>query len=484
MEKRGLSNVIVTLIIIVISLIAVGLVWVVVQNLIEGETDEISLGFVTVDLEIKDVKVKANETEVKVKRKIGEGELSGLKFIVSDGINTVIIDKENINLSQLEEKTFILTSVELGNIGFIKEISVAPIFKLGSGEEKIGNVADTYNIIKPGSAGGSNEPEIVLKGNRILALDINAAEGSDFGTAFNTALSVGIELDTVALAWDDLDDLNNGGPGLNFLAIANAFYPPSNTSLSISIATVDTGVNRMPDDIAHLPFNDTQVISEFKEIIDYVMSQVPDVEIHSISIGNEIDIGHSTSDPFWEEYSDFYRQSVEYGNTNYSNVKFGTKATFQSLVGSHKQVLQNLNQYSDVIMITYYPQDDNGLYSDPLTARNDFDELVGVSNKSILILEAGFPSSSVVGSSDEKQMQFIKEIFLAWDKHATQIELISFLRIHDFSVSLTDSIAAYYGLSGNEEFKEYLRTLGLRTVNGEDKLAFEVLRNETGKRGW
>ena len=142
MNKRGLSNVIVTLIIIVISLIAVGLVWVVVQNLIEGETDEISLGFVNVDLEIKEVKVQGNNTEVKVKRKVGEGEISGLKFIVIDGVNTKVIDKKNVNLSQLEEKTFILTSAELGNIVVIKEISVAPVFKLGSGEEKIGNVVD------------------------------------------------------------------------------------------------------------------------------------------------------------------------------------------------------------------------------------------------------------------------------------------------------------------------------------------------------
>ena len=145
-NKRGLSNVIVTLIIIVISLIAVGLVWVVVQNLIEGETEEISFGFVTVDLEITDINVKVNDTEVKVKRKIGEGEISGLKFIVSDGINTVVIDKKNVNLSQLEERTFILTSEELGNIGFIKEISVAPVFKLESGKEKIGNVVDSLEF--------------------------------------------------------------------------------------------------------------------------------------------------------------------------------------------------------------------------------------------------------------------------------------------------------------------------------------------------
>ena len=145
-NKRGLSNVIVTLIIIVISLIAVGLVWVVVQNLIGDETEEISLGFVTVDLEITEVKVQANDTEVKVKRKTGKGEISGLKFIVSDGVNTKVIDKKNVNLSQLEEKTFILTSVELGNIGFIKEISVAPVFKLGSGEEKIGNVVDSLSF--------------------------------------------------------------------------------------------------------------------------------------------------------------------------------------------------------------------------------------------------------------------------------------------------------------------------------------------------
>jgi len=38
-NKRGLSTIVVTLIIILISLVAVGIVWVVVNNLIKGEQE-------------------------------------------------------------------------------------------------------------------------------------------------------------------------------------------------------------------------------------------------------------------------------------------------------------------------------------------------------------------------------------------------------------------------------------------------------------
>lgn len=142
-NKRGISGVILTIIMIVLTLAAVAVIWGIINNILQTQKEQISLGLITVDLKIKSVKVESDgSVKVRVGRNIGEGEISGLKFIVSDGSNTETIDKENVDLDQLEEKTFTLTSGELGGVGFIKEISIAPVFKLESGKEKIGNVVD------------------------------------------------------------------------------------------------------------------------------------------------------------------------------------------------------------------------------------------------------------------------------------------------------------------------------------------------------
>ena len=66
MEKRGLSNIIATLLIIVLSLVAVSVVWGVVRNIISEGTEQIELGKFTLDLEIKSVKVQGDDVTVDV----------------------------------------------------------------------------------------------------------------------------------------------------------------------------------------------------------------------------------------------------------------------------------------------------------------------------------------------------------------------------------------------------------------------------------
>ena len=51
-SKRGLSAVVIALIIILLSLVAVGAVWVVVKNIISGGVKEMDLGKFTIDLDI------------------------------------------------------------------------------------------------------------------------------------------------------------------------------------------------------------------------------------------------------------------------------------------------------------------------------------------------------------------------------------------------------------------------------------------------
>ena len=68
--------------------------------------------------------------------------MSGLKIIISDGTNTEVIERKNINLDELGSNTFTFTSGELGEVSSVKEVSIAPILKSESGKEFVGNVAD------------------------------------------------------------------------------------------------------------------------------------------------------------------------------------------------------------------------------------------------------------------------------------------------------------------------------------------------------
>lgn len=136
-DKRGLSEVITTLLIIGLSLAAIVIIWVVIQNIISTGSDQVSLGKFTMDLQIEKVLINPGTLEVTVKRNPGKGELNGLKFIISDGTSTEVLEEKNIQLEELETKTFILAYD-----GIVKEVSIAPIIIQSSGAETIGDVKD------------------------------------------------------------------------------------------------------------------------------------------------------------------------------------------------------------------------------------------------------------------------------------------------------------------------------------------------------
>ena len=152
MSKRGLSTIVATLLILLLVMVAVGIIWIVVRNVIQSGTEQISLGKYTLDLQIEQVqKVDDSNINVKLKRNAGDGEFVGISFIIDDGDSTEVI-KQNISLKELEVKTFqlILSGINASNI---KKISIYPIFKLESGKEIVGPMKDEYTVSSSTSSG-------------------------------------------------------------------------------------------------------------------------------------------------------------------------------------------------------------------------------------------------------------------------------------------------------------------------------------------
>jgi flagellin-like protein len=143
-NKKALSEIVATLITILLVIVAMGIVWVVVRDVIQKNSEQISLGKLTLDLQIERVQSNETSTAVKVKRNVGEGNITGIKFIFDDGKNTEIIEREG-SLNELQEITYHFTLKNV-NGSNLKKVSIAPVFQLESGQEVTGDVKDKLKI--------------------------------------------------------------------------------------------------------------------------------------------------------------------------------------------------------------------------------------------------------------------------------------------------------------------------------------------------
>jgi hypothetical protein len=148
MKKRGISAVISTVIIILISITAIVIVWVVISNILSEGTEDVELGQFTLNLKVKQVKVENNGVHVTVKRNPGEGNLKEIKFFLSDGETTQEF-KQEADIEELGEQTFILDYDDI-----LTDISIAP--ETSSGQH---GVIDEFNV--PGSETVKTIPDLV-----------------------------------------------------------------------------------------------------------------------------------------------------------------------------------------------------------------------------------------------------------------------------------------------------------------------------------
>ena len=142
------------------ALVAIGTLWAVVGSLISEGTGDIGLEQFTLDLSIKNAYIDTADLDnikVRVRRNVGSGEITGIRFIFFNGVDSIAVSKET-SLTELGEQTFSFTPIELEDINEGDSVSIAPLFESGSGKEKTGAVTDTEQI-RSGAPGGSGIPE-------------------------------------------------------------------------------------------------------------------------------------------------------------------------------------------------------------------------------------------------------------------------------------------------------------------------------------
>ena len=326
---------------------------------------------------------------------------------------------------------------------------------------------------------------IIPRGNRILAVDVNTAENNDYNAAFSMAKAVGLQDIGLSQDWSDVE-ISPGKFDGKWFAIANAYYPKTNTAVTLTLRPIHNWRKMVPADLMNLKLSDTRTIERFKKLIDFVFIQMPAAKLDSLVIGSEIDVNLGTNAALWKDFTVFYKAVGSYARKKRPGLKIATESTSKGFTGRAKTYLKELNKASDLIGVSHYPLGDGFMVQDPKVVGTVFDAIAAAyPKKKICFYQWGYPSSPLLNSSEKKQAQFIRETFKAWDRHAAQVLLVDFTWLHDLPQSALDQNAKYYGLS-DTRFLAFLQTLGMRTYegSGRDKEAFRALKSEALARGW
>ena len=340
---------------------------------------------------------------------------------------------------------------------------------------------------KSGSRVAETDNRIPIdKGTRILGIKANLGEDGNFDNTFKESLGAGNETQVLPLDWNELEVAPNMfEPKKNFLAIANLYYPARQIPLHLSIRPIHTNQQVFPTDLMERPLDDPEAIFRFTQLLDWISTQIPNVNLISLTIGSEVDVFMWGQVDRWKAWTNFYAAVVPYARKKFPETLIACETTFAAFVGPDLERVRALHEHSDVIGVSYYPMKDKlSSVNPPNTVHADFETVVdAIPQKPIIYYQIGYPSSPVLGSSPEQQAAFITEAFDAWDTYAERILMLNFQWMHEAPAFGIDQYAEYYDYN-TPQFRAFLGSLGLQSWSGDPKPAWSTLTKEANVRGF
>ena len=350
----------------------------------------------------------------------------------------------------------------------------------------------------------AQETAIAPKGSRLFSLAITPPEIEDISNfwdayekALDLAIATGIDLPgELAFTWSKIEQRNFFG---------QISYRDDNTikaiemlkrkglPVVITIAPFETASNRIPRDLRQLPYDHTKVRERFRQFIDWVYQVTDGLEVVAIVLGNEFDIHlafeAANGNDKWDEFERMTAQTKSYVKSlnRWKAAPFALEPTYDGLTGIYRQKLKRINQLADVIGVSYYPLKENSVHEPTILGKHLNDLFKIYPNKKIDFYQYGYPSSTRINGSLEKQRQFIEETFKKWDKYHDKIRLITFTWLYDVQQVHIDRMSSdtLGDISPTQAFVEFLGSLGLHGKKfGSEKPAFQELKKQLKLRGW
>jgi len=144
-SKKGMSDVVTTLIIILLVIAAIGIIWVVVKPFISGGAGQFDIKSKCLSVDVKPIMVRCNETgicDVTLKRSAGGEAISGVKIIYYDAN---LQTNSTISAGTIDEQmTKLVSGISTGLN--VTKVEVAVYFNDASGKPTYCDAASSYTL--------------------------------------------------------------------------------------------------------------------------------------------------------------------------------------------------------------------------------------------------------------------------------------------------------------------------------------------------
>jgi hypothetical protein len=306
----------------------------------------------------------------------------------------------------------------------------------------------------------------------------------DYINAFDLAYNAGVRAQFFSYTWKQLEP--QAGPPYNLQDLTNGINFATGrgfTQLLIGIQVLNTVPREVPPDLELVSFDTPLMKGRFHDLLDAIRPSLKP-EVKYISIGNEVD-GYLSAHPAeWQTYKVFYEDALAYIHQTMPGIKVGVTVMFGGAIGPAAANVASLTSSSDAYILTYYPLGDAFKPYGAQAPISDFPRMVGLAGtRPVILQEVGYPSATLLDSSESEQAQFVTNVFQTWQAQGSKIAFLNYFMLHDFTAQMCSDFASYYGDPGDANFQAYLCTLGLRNANGTAKSSWQAFVNGAASVG-
>lgn len=287
-------------------------------------------------------------------------------------------------------------------------------------------------------ASGETRAQVQTRGARVLAMDVGPAESESLDTAVAKAKAVGVTTVVLNYDWNQLEPAAFQYQSAKLLA-DNAYYStaPHAMSVVLNIRPLAGACRVVPPDLMNLAWNDPVMIARFGYLLIWIRGHLPNVSVRVMSIGTEIDSHLALSE--YPAYKTFFEAARQNAKAQWGqSLPVGTAVTWDGLTSSAKQgAILDLNERADHVLYTYYgltfgaagfavKDPYAATVADTYAALYAVDSNLKTRGRTVDLIEAGYPSSPALSSSEAKQQTFVSTVFGIWDAYSPRISTVVF----------------------------------------------------------
>ena len=196
-------------------------------------------------------------------------------------------------------------------------------------------------------------------------------------------------------------------------------------------AAIETTDRTVPSGLRHAPWDSRQMIARYRTLIRR-LAQDLSRQVAYISIANEADVYFSAHPSQLPAFLRFTHVEISQLRRLLPWAEVGVTVTYNGLAGDHPQVARTLARLGNATIVTYYPLAGGYRVRSPRSPLRDIPRMIRLSRGRKLVLqEAGYPSTTRLGSSPSAQAAFVRNVFTAWARAPRGIPFLSFYSLFD-----------------------------------------------------